>query len=321
MSKQENYKPPKQGRFFYGVKHMKIMKFGGSSLGTGRRILHVAELIKQFSQKEDVIIVASAMYKVTDKLISIFEKYKNGQFLESFEEMSLLYQIHDRALFDLHLPEDLHKRISRNLLDLFGRLSIYLTLHRDFQPIDYDYVISFGERLSSCLLAAGLNKAGVIAKPIDAADVIVADNVFGNAKANIKKSKYHANKSINPLLLRKIVPVVSGFYALSDKGNIVTLGRGGSDYSATILAHILSADEVILWKEVDGVFSSDPKKDDKARFYPELSYKQALKLAENGAKILHPEAMKPVAEKEIVVWVKNTFNPKFMGTKIWKGEN
>ena len=124
---------------------------------------------------------------------------------------------------------------------------------------------------------------------------------------------------ILPLIRKNIIPVVTGFYGVSEKGDIVTLGRGGSDYSATILAHVLDAQEVILWKEVDGVFNKDPKKSRKAKYFSELTYKKATVLARNGAKILHHEAMKPAEIKGIIIRVKNTFKPNFVGTKIWKG--
>lgn len=300
-------------------KYMIIMKFGGSSLGTGQRMLHVAEIIKKFSEKEQVIIVASAIYKVTDKLISIFQKYKSGDFKSASHEIKVLYKIHKQTLDDLRLSEEKNNRINKALLEIFGDLSIQLILNDAYSIIDYDYCISFGEKLSCCLLSAALNSINVHAKAIDASLVLVANGEFGNGKALLKESQVSAKKSLLPLLSQKVVPVVAGFYARSKNGKVMTLGRGGSDYSATILANVLDAKEVILWKEVDGVFSGDPKKDSDVQFYPELSYAEALFLAEKGAKILHPEAMKPASSKEIIVRVKNTFKPDFIGTKIWKG--
>lgn len=297
---------------------MKIFKFGGSSLATGKRILYVAEIIKKFSLKGETVIVVSAMEKITDKLISIFEKYKANQMDEAFKDIRIIYKIHAQALNELNLSKAYYKKISNTLFNLFGNLSIYLTLNKDYLPDDYDYIISFGERFSCCLLAAALNKINISSTAIDSSEVIIANNVSGNAKADIKKTIIQANKILLPFLVKKIIPVVTGFFALSKEGRIVTFGRGGSDYSATILANALNAQEVILWKEVDGVFNCDPKNNNHAKFYPLLSYKNALKLSKNGARILHPEAIKPAAEKEIIVWVKNTFNPNFTGTRIWR---
>ena len=295
------------------------MKFGGSSLGTGQRMLHVAGIIKEFSQKEQVVVVASAIYKVTDKLVSIFQKYKAENYKGAFEEIRLLYKIHKHALSDLGLPKEQHAHLEKVLTKLFGNLSIYLVVNNSYSVIDYDYCISFGERLSSRLLAAALRKIEINAKAIDASRVIIANDDFSDAKVLIEETKIQVEKSLHPLFSQKVIPVITGFFAATTSGEVITLGRGGSDYSATILANVLDAKEVILWKEVDGVYSGDPKKDKQAIFYPELTYQEALSLAKTGAKVLHPEAMKPVASKEIIVRVKNTFKPDFIGTKIWKG--
>lgn len=295
------------------------MKFGGSSLGTGERIVHVAEIINTFSKEDDVVIVVSAIHKVTDILISIFKKYQNGNIQEASNDLRLLYDTHNRALIAIGLDKKDSFSVDTSLLDLFSKLSVYLGNISDFSPQEYDYVISFGERFASLILSAALNKIGIKSEPINSSYVIVADNTFGNARANIEETKIAAKQSLLPLLANKTIPVVTGFFAATKEGEVVTLGRGGSDYSATIIAHVLDAHEVILWKEVDGVYSDDPKKDAQAKFYSDLSYEEALYLAEKGAKILHPEAMKPVAAKGIVVRVKNTFKPSFRGTKIWKG--
>lgn len=297
-----------------------VMKFGGSSLGDGQHILHVADIVANYSKDNRIVVVVSAMYKVTDTLISLFERYKTKNFEKAFEEITYLYNLHKKALDDFELTKAKHEQVTKKLTKLFGDLHMHLTLNTNYTASDYDYCISFGERLSSYLLETALQKRKIRGKAIDASKVIVADNEFGNAKALIKQTETKAKKSLSPLLSKNIIPVVTGFFASTLDGKVVTLGRGGSDYSATILAHALDAHEVILWKEVDGVFSADPKKNTDAIFYSDLSYEEALSLAEKGAKILHPEAMKPVASKGIVVRVKNTFKPEFPGTKIWNTE-
>jgi aspartate kinase len=298
---------------------MIVMKFGGSSIGSGERMLHVARLICQIRKTDDIVVVVSAIYKITDKLISIFEMYKFGDLEVALTEMKKLYELHIHILENLELSDERYNEVEKEIQDLFGDLSLYLTLHREYTIADYDYVISFGERLSSYLLAAALRTVGIEAEAVSASSVIIANSEFTNARVLIKETKIQAEKTLNPLLSKKILPVVTGFFGNTKDGKIVTLGRGGSDYSATILANVLDAKEVILWKEVDGVFSNDPKKDTHARFYPELSYEEAHTLAKNGAKVLHPETMEPVALKDIILRVKNTFNPDFIGTKIWKG--
>lgn len=297
---------------------MIIMKFGGASLRNSQSIAHVAQVVSKFKNQK-VLVVVSAMYGVTDSLISVFKKCQAGNFVEASAELEFLYNFHQQNLIDCGLPEKSFGYISRSLADLFENLRGHLRKNNRFLPASYDYVISSGERFSSLLVAAALNKINVEAKPVNASEIIIASNKFNNVKALIKETRVQARKKLLPLISKNIVPVVTGFFASTKGGEIVTLGRGGSDYSATILANVLNAQEVILWKEVDGVFSSDPKKNDQAEFYSELSYEFALSLARNGAKVLHPEAMKPVAAKGIVVRVKNTFNPDFAGTKIWKG--
>ncbi len=286
---------------------MIIMKFGGTSVGSKERIFNVANIILKFNSNQ-IIIVVSAMAGVTDKLISLFEKYKVRDYLSAHSELVNLYAIHKLGLDD--------KSIHR----LFEELNIYLTLCTEFKPADYDHVISFGEKLSSHLLSAAINSLGIKSNPIDSSSIIITDNNFGNGKALLDQTETKAKSVISPLLSQNVIPIITGFFGANLDGEIVTLGRGGSDYSATILANVLDASEVILWKEVDGIFSDDPKKTNNAIFYPSLTYDEALELSKNGAKILHPEAMIPVQAKNIIVRVKNTFNPDHPGTKIWKSK-
>ena len=300
-------------------KHMIVMKFGGSSVGSGRKMLHVAEIIKTCAEKNDLVIIVSAMGGVTDKLLSVFTFYQQKNVLEGMKEVEFLYKIHHQALADLHLPREECTRVEQALINLFGQLSLYLTLHQKYSKKDSDYIVSFGERFSARLLAAAVCSLGTKAKSIDSAAVVVTTNEFGNAKAYLAKTKLRAKRHILPIIGKRSIPIVTGFFGATEKGEVTTFGRGGSDYSATILAHVLDAKEVILWKEVDGVYTSDPKKNSTATYLPELTYKQALDLAKRGAKVLHPEAMEPVAQKGIVVRVKNTFKPTLTGTKIWKG--
>jgi aspartate kinase len=297
---------------------MKIMKFGGSSLANGKRLMHVADIVSTYNMHEPVVVVASAMYGVTDMLIAIFAHYQHGNYHKAFADMRNMYLMHSQALENLHIKNHLQNQAEKMLVDLFGNLTWYLTLHNTYSVTNYEYVISYGERLSSYLLSIAITSKYTPAIAINGSDVIVADK--NSKQALSKQTRINAKRVISSCLLQNSIPIVTGFFAASQEGNVITLGRGGSDYSATILANALNASEVILWKEVDGVFSADPKKESNALFYSELSYSQARALAAKGAKILHPEAMKPVAEKEIIVWVKNTFYPEKTGTKIWKGK-
>lgn len=299
---------------------MKVMKFGGTSVGSGSRILHVAKLIKKYARQESIVVVVSAMAGVTDKLISIFNKYKSNELVEAKKELLKLYHLHIRAFDEIDLNKKICVLMRKNLDNLFGELLVNLTVRQSYKPWDYDYVISFGERFAVQLLSCALSKRNVSSKYIDSSRLIITNNEFGNSKVLMKETKVKIEEVLFPMIMDGIVPVVTGFYGSTKDGRVATLGRGGSDYSATILAYALDAQEVILWKEVDGVFSHDPKKNGNgAKFLPQLTYAEAIKLAKNGAKIIHPHALDSMASKDIVVWVKNTFKPNLTGTKIWKG--
>ncbi|MBM3282747.1 aspartate kinase [Candidatus Gottesmanbacteria bacterium] len=299
---------------------MKVMKFGGTSVGNGERILNVAKIIKKYAREEKIVVVVSAMSGVTDRLIAIFQKYKNKQLSEAMEEMNSLYQFHFDTLKELKLEKEKFIFTENTLKYLFGQLLCCLSLERNYTAWNYDFVISFGERFSALFLTQALQKIQVKSKEVDSSQLILTTDEFGSAKVLLTGTKKQVQKMLLPLIFFGTLPVITGFYGATKDGRVATLGRGGSDYSATALAYALSAKEVILWKEVDGIFNGDPKKGQGVKLFKRLSYGEALQLAKNGAKVLHPQALKPVAEKEIVVRVKNTFKPKILGTKIWKGK-
>ncbi len=296
---------------------MIVMKFGGSSLESGGKILHVAEIIRKFRRHDDILVVVSAMYKVTDKLISVFNKYKENEFEEGDYELRLLYELHMQVLKELQLPKNIFQNLEESLYDLYKTLQDNLKQRRTLSQVDYEYIITYGERFSSHLVAAALNKYENSARAINASEIIILKDL-SNPIVLVKETTCNADKLVVPLIRKKIVPIVTGFFASTKNGTIISLGRGGSDYSATLLAYIFDATQVILWKEVNGVYCSDPHVNQNAKLYSQLSYEDALLLSKKGAKILHPEAMIPVSLKGIPVWVKNTFNPDFIGTKICK---
>lgn len=296
-----------------------IMKFGGTSVGSGEKIQHVANVICTNANGSRCVVVVSAMQGVTDELISLYQECKKGNIKQALHLLEEIFSRHYKTLETLQLPAKIHKQTEKTFGSLFESLRSYLLSKKRFKQEDFDYIVSFGEQLSSRLLSAALQKKGKYSYAIDSTDVLVVTKAFNNAKALLSKTKAKSRNKLLPLLQEGVLPVVTGFFGQTTCGRVAVLGRGGSDYTATILAHSLSANEVILWKEVDGIYSCDPHKEKDAVFFHELTYHEALELAQNGAKVLHPEAMKPVLQKEIPVIVKNTFNPDFSGTKIWKG--
>lgn len=298
---------------------MKIMKFGGASFADGQKFMHVAEIIRHYSEREKVIVVVSAMAGVTDKLIETFRFFNNSEVREGLAILQELFDRHADVLEEMRFEGEKRKYLQRELRNKFGQLVSFLTFRKKYLPSDSDFVVSFGERLSCFLMVNAMLKINVKAEEVDSARLIVTTEEFGGAKAVLDQTQKKAEKILLPILIKGYVPIVTGFYGATKDGYITTLGRGGSDYSATLLAYALDAQEVILWKEVNGIYSSDPKKGNGAKFIPELSYKEAEELAKNGAKVLHPEAIVPLIDKKIVVWVKNTFQPEFIGSKIWEG--
>ncbi len=292
-----------------------VMKFGGSSVANVDRIRHAASIIRDHSQKYKVVVVVSAIQGVTDQLYGVINHIDAGNSFEAITKAVALEQLH-RLAIDLLLPDEVGKRPLYQVLDRFRR-DILLHAHSPLLNLsDRDFIVSYGERLSPLLISAALNSQGVRSQAIDAAEVVVTNNDYGDAKVHLELSQVKAQAHLGSLISANIVPIMGGFYGISEEGKVAILGRGGSDYSASVLANILNARKLILWKEVDGIFSSDPKKDPYAKFLPEISYDQAELMARNGAKILHPESMVPLRLKNIPIEVRNYFNPQALGSRI-----
>src|SRR5690242_4493168 len=179
-----------------------------------------------------------------------------------------------------------------------------------------DTLSSLGEVMSSTLVAAILRSRGLKSEAVDAVECIVTDDNFGNASPLFEETTAKTHERLGPLVKSGVLPVVTGFRGATAEGVCTTLGRGGSDFSATILGAALDADEVWIWTDVDGVMTSDPRLVPGARILPEISYREAIELSFFGAKVLHPKTIQPVMKKKIPVWIKNSFNPSCPGTCI-----
>ncbi|AKG90855.1 aspartate kinase [Geoglobus ahangari] len=298
-----------------------VMKFGGTSVKDGRSILHCANLIKKFSKNNEVVVVTSAMAGVTDSLLHAAKKCCNDPspgFIKLF--IAEMTKKHYDAVNDAVRNEEIKSKVLSKvdkLLDELEKVLLGINYLGELTPRSLDYILSFGERLSAPILSASLLSVGVDSLALEGGDAgILTDETYGRAKP--LPEVYGTIKSrLEPLVsIKKTVPVVSGFIGTTKSGNITTLGRGGSDLTATLIASALNADEVWLWKEVDGVMTTDPKIVPEARLIPEISYQEAMELSHFGAKILHPKALEPVMKKRIPVRIKNTFNPDAEGTVI-----
>jgi len=183
-------------------------------------------------------------------------------------------------------------------------------LLRELSPRTLDTISSLGERLSAPLVAAAVKERGLAGESVEASELIVTDDFHGGADPLMKETRMKSQARIFPLLEKGIVPVVTGFIGSTEDGELTTLGRGGSDYSATILGAALDAEEVIIWTDVDGVLTADPRLINEARTIPSISYREAAELAFFGAKVLHPKTLKPVVDSAIPVWIRNSFAPE-----------
>ena len=300
-------------------KPLRIMKFGGTSVGDATRIRKVVEIIREAAREADVVVVVSAMGGVTNRLIEAATQAKAGnrEAVDTiFEE---LRERHSAAVNSLILSVEMRSRISRELRLVFEegeRLCQGTTLLRELTVRAQDSISSLGERLSAPLVAAALTESRVRAEAVEATQLVVTDNCHGCADPLVAPTRQRCECRLRPILDRGVVPVVTGFIGATEGGTLTTLGRGGSDYSATILGAALDADEVIIWTDVDGLMTADPHLVPGATTIPEISYREAAELAHFGAKVLHPKTLRAVTQSGIPLWIRNSFFPERLGTRV-----
>ncbi len=311
---------PSQGRTCSNRKKpLRVMKFGGTSVADGSCISKVVEIIRSAARESNVVVVVSAMSGVTNRLIeaaTLSEAGDRKAVAAIFEE---LRKRHGEAVNALICSAQERDRLSRKLHELFQEgdcLCQGTILLRELTPRARDSLSSLGERLCVPVVAAALAQRGVSSKPIEATELVVTDSYHGAADPCMDVTRERCQTRLRPLLQQGIVPVVTGFIGATPEGALTTLGRGGSDYSATILGAALDADEVIIWTDVDGLLTADPRLVPGACTIAEISYREAAELAHFGAKVLHPKTVRAVMQCGIPLWIRNTFTPERPGTKI-----
>jgi aspartate kinase len=293
-------------------------KFGGSSLLGADRMLHAAGLVRAATQASNVIVVVSAMKGVTDHLLSIARALADGRLAHARRETELVLHLHLDVLHDLQLRDHDEVRVRREL-QLLGRDLLHEVPSHGSVVAGaelFDRLASFGERFSARLFAATLEKSGVPAVPVTSSDFVLTCDTFRDAQPHLEQTRQRGRDVLLPLLEAGIVPVVTGFIGATPDGRITTLGRNSSDFSGAIIAHVVDADELVIWTDVDGIYTANPNESAEARLLHELSYDEAHALAASGAKVLHAKVLPLAAETEMVVWVRNTFNPQARGTRI-----
>jgi len=297
----------------------RIMKFGGSSVGSAESIHKVAKIVAQSRTdlEGDLLVVVSAMQGVTDSLHAAAQMAKAGQREALEDRLSSLRARHKRAAADI--SGDTPSHLGNQVDDLFTNLEknlLALADHRTAGPSALDRILCAGEQLSSILVAEALTRRGLQARAVNAADFVITDNRFLNATPDMTQTRQRSRRALLPLLESGLMPVVTGFNGATIAGDPTTLGRGGSDLTAALIGACLDCDEVWIWTDVDGVMSADPRIVPEAHNVDGLSFQEVSELAYFGAKVLHPRTILPLRETGIPLWVKNTFNPEGPATAI-----
>lgn len=289
------------------------MKFGGTSMGNAERIRTAARLSAEQAAQRPTVVVVSAMSKVTDLLLDTLRKAEAGDAADLEANLKTLTDRHRATCEELNPAS---WPALESILSEFERIARGILMLGERPPRSVDEAIAVGERLSCQMIADYCTATGVPSVAINAREIVVTDAVFGNASPLLEQTREKARAVLLPHLEAGRLPFVTGFNGATLDGRPTTLGRGGSDFSASILAGVLDAEELWIWTDVDGIMSADPRLVPDARVLDEITYAEAAELAYNGAKVLHPRTLAPLMEKGIPVWSKNSFDVAKPGTRI-----
>lgn len=298
-----------------------VMKFGGTSVGTPEAMRQTMQIVlKEFQAGKDVVVVISALSGITDSLLKLAGKTEK---ISESEINRLSAEIRNRHLEIADALIKNKERHSQTMQQVDDLISYLVNLCRavavlgESTPRILDAIASAGERLSVRLLAAAIQDQGVSSQFVEATQLIITDDHYTDAHPLPAETEKATRDFLIPLLAKRILPVVTGFMAATRDGNITTLGRGGSDYSAALIGAALPADDVWIFTDVDGVMTTDPRLIPDACTVPQCSYREIAELAYFGAKVLHPKTIRPVIEAGIGLRVCNTFNPDHPGTRLY----
>ena len=296
---------------------MIVMKFGGTSMGSVDSMKTAAAVVHS-SKSSHPIVVLSAMGGVTDMLLDAGQRAISGAEDELADILSEIRSRHDTAILDL-IPDEQRAAALKNKLEpIWEEMQKVLTgvlLLRELSTRSRDLIGSFGERLIVPILAEYLSQNGDRAEAIDARGFIVTKEESDSVLVDFSETKKRCRK-LKEIAEDGRVPILTGFICATSEGVTTTLGRGGSDYSASIVGHCVEADEIQIWTDVDGVMTADPRMVPSAQVLRQISYKEAAEMSYFGAKVLHPKTIMPAADLDIPIHIKNTFNPKDAGTLI-----
>jgi aspartate kinase len=293
---------------------MKIFKFGGASTNSFDRIQQLRYILQNHTD-EKILIVISAMGKMTNSLEKVVEEFYEGK---NEEALRLFQKVKDYHLNQLkYLVTFQWQKATNQLTDFFTEVEWLL---HDKPVKDYDYyydqIVCSGELLASTLISYYLNENKIPNKWVDVRDILRTDDTFRQAKVDWDVSRKQAHEKLLPLFDNTNFVITQGFIGSTDENESTTLGREGSDFTAAIFAELMNAESVTIWKDVNGVMNADPKDFQEAVTIDELSYKEVIEMAYYGAQVIHPKTIKPLQNKDIPLFVRSFLDLRLTGTVI-----
>jgi aspartate kinase len=291
---------------------LKVFKFGGASVKDAEAIKNVAGILQQY-KNDSIAIVISAMGKTTNALEEVINAHakKTGDAVEIYAKVKEAHYAVMRDLFDAN------DEVFTEVNDIFVEADWVLEEepHEDYDYM-YDQIVSVGELVSTRIVAAYLNKAGLPTTWFDARDIIACDNTFREGRIEWEKTIAQCNEIMTPILEKTAFSMTQGFIGSTSENFTITLGREGSDYSAAIISFCMDAESMTIWKDVPGVLTADPRFFENVTKLDRLSYKEAIEMTYYGATVIHPKTIKPLQNKNIPLYVKSFLNPAGDGTLI-----
>ena len=298
-----------------------VMKFGGTSVGNAQCIRRAAELVRSAPEGKHPVVVVSAMGGITDRIVEALQMAKSGNADDAAAVCDVVRDRHREAIADLFPAESRNaveaavNAVIDKLADVCSGISKVRALPLQIS----DMALSLGEEASAQILAAHLRDLGTPAEFVDSAQCVITDAKFGEATPDHEATQRATRALLLPMYDKKVVPVVTGYRGATASHQLTTLGRGGSDFSATLLGAALGAEEIWIWTDVDGVLSGDPRICNDAFLLDEITFNEAVELSHYGAKVIHQRAVQPARDAGIPVWIKNSFRPQAPGTRIAVG--
>ena len=297
-----------------------VLKYGGTSISSAIDIQAIANYVNLLSKHNEIVIVCSAISGTTDDLIEISQSIKKEN-KNKAEQLALkIINRHKQLAKQTIKKSTIRKKLLEKLDTDFQELVALIegmVLLGEVTPRSMDYLISFGERLSIKLISFAINDIGKKSISLTGKEVgIVTDSNFGESKPLMDTTRLRVSKTIDLQFSKKTIPVIGGFTGADQHGHVTTFGRGGSDYTATIIGSCIKADEIWLMSDIDGLMTADPKIVKNAKLLKEVSYIEAIEMALFGAKQIHPRTFEPLLTKKIPMKIRNSFNVKNEGTSV-----